>query len=190
MPLYGSLGARGSLAETKPSQRLVVAINFRALFIAPLRLNSNRNLAHRPPARLDTPARQNEISCMKHSIRKYIICAALVIGCLWPVATQAQAHRGPPQSGIGGQVHGFIQSHNWNVQVASNTGQAVADFLTAADGSFQLSLKPGTYVLKAYIRNIGRHPILWGTPVEVTIGENDFKTVSLTITAPPVSRVE
>ena len=126
---------------------------------------------------------------MKHGIRKFIICAVLVIGCLWHVATQIQADQGPIPSGIGGRVQGFIQSHNWNVLVTSSAGNVVADFLTAADGSFQLNLQPGTYVLKAYIRNVGPHPILWGTPVQVTLGQNDFVTVSLTITAPPLSRL-
>jgi hypothetical protein len=86
-------------------------------------------------------------------------------------------------------VQGFIQSHNWNVQVASNAGNVVADFLTTPDGSFQVELQPGTYVLKAYARDVGPYPILWGTRVEVTLGQNDFVTVSLYITAPPFSRV-
>jgi hypothetical protein len=121
---------------------------------------------------------------MKYGIRKYIICAALVIGCLWPVATQIQADQGFAQSGIGGRVQGFIQSHNWNVLVTSSAGIEVADFLTTTDGSFSLNLEPGTYVLKAYVRNFGPHSILWGDPAVVTLGQNDFVTVSLTITAP------
>jgi hypothetical protein len=126
---------------------------------------------------------------MKHGIRKFTICAALVIGCLWPVATQTQADPESTPSGIGGRVQGFIQSHYWNVLVTSSAGNVVADFLTAADGSFQLNLQPGTYVLKAYIRDVGPYPIRWGTPVEVTLAQNDFVTVSLIITAPPLSRL-
>ncbi len=123
---------------------------------------------------------------MNYSIRKWIICVALVIGCVCPVATQAQVHLGQGLSAIGGQVQGFIQFHRWNVLVASGSGAVVADLLTAPDGTFQISVKPGKYVLRAYTHNVGPYPLLRGTPVEATVGQDEFVRVSLPITAPPL----
>ena len=116
--------------------------------------------------------------------QRILLGLVVLVAGLLPVGVGADS-RGHHQSGVTGQVQGFIVFHNWNVLVVSDTGKVAADFLTAPDGSFELNLKPGTYVLTAYIRNFGPHAIVWGTPVEVTVEKKAFATVTLPISAPP-----
>ncbi len=102
-----------------------------------------------------------------------------------PLVARAD-NNGHHQSGVTGQVQGFILFHNWNVLVVSDSGKVVADLLTAGNGSFTVDLKPGSYVLTAYIRNVGPHAIVWGTPVAATVEKKQFTTVTLPISAPPL----
>jgi hypothetical protein len=121
---------------------------------------------------------------MKNIVAKLLLCAAL-LACIAPTRVFA-GNNGHHQSGVTGQVQSQILFHNWNVLVISDTGKLVADFLTDADGSFQLNLKPGTYVLTAYYPDFGPYRIVWGTSVEVTIEQKGFETVFLPVTLPPL----
>ncbi len=123
---------------------------------------------------------------MKNAACKLSICAALVLGSLLPLAAPAQENQGHHQSGIVGQVQGFILFHAWNVTIVSDRGKVVADLLTDPDGRFEVFLKPGDYVLTAYIRDFGPHAIVWGTPVKATVSKKQFTAVTLPIAPPPL----
>lgn len=122
---------------------------------------------------------------MMKPCRLFVLCAALFA---WSLVVGAPAKgRGYQQSGITGQVQGPILFHNWNVLVTSEDGKRVIDLVTAADGCFEVGLKPGTYVLTAYITNFDAlHPVVWGTPVTVTVEKKEFSTAVLPITLPPL----
>ncbi len=98
--------------------------------------------------------------------------------------------RGHHQSGVLGQVQGPILAHEWDVLVHSGDGQFVTHFLTNPDGTFQVNLKPGTYILVAYI-TVGSSTmppsptLVFGTPVTVTVQKKQFTPAALPISLPP-----
>ena len=122
---------------------------------------------------------------MKKVISIFLVAVGLLATCLRPLVAHAQGHQGHHQSGIIGQVQRVILFHSWNVRVVADTGEFVTDFLTAADGTFQVYLKPGTYVLTAYYPDFGPQGTVWGTPVEVTVGKKQIQRTFLPITLPP-----
>ena len=75
---------------------------------------------------------------MKNIIHKFIICAALLVGCLLPIVMQANGSRGHHHSGIIGQVVGlptFI--HHCHIRIVSSDGRKVdADIVTDSDLTF------------------------------------------------------
>ncbi len=121
---------------------------------------------------------------MKTIVARIFLCAAL-LGWIAPPRLQAN-NNGHHQSGVIGQVQSQILFHSWTVLVVSDRGKVAADFLTDADGSFQVNLKPGTYVFTAYYPNFGPYSVVWGTPVEVTVAKKNFATAVLQITLPPL----
>ncbi len=122
---------------------------------------------------------------MMKPFRWFVLCAAL-FACSLVVGAPAKG-RGYQQSGIIGQVQGPILFHDWNVLVTSEDGKHIIDLVTGADGIFEVGLKPGTYVLTAYITNIDAlHPVVWGTPVTVPVEKKEFSTAVLPITLPPL----
>ncbi len=121
---------------------------------------------------------------MKSITRAFILCAALFAGSalLGAPATGKGYHL----SGVTGQVQGPILFHNWDVLVVSDEGEFVTHFLTDPDGSFTVDLKPGAYVLVAYITNVGSESLVFGTPVSVTVEKKQFARVVLPISLPPL----
>ncbi len=118
------------------------------------------------------------------TMSKFVACVAL-LPCLSLGAAPATG-KGYHQSGIIGQVQSSILFHNWNVRAVAEDGEVVADFLTDAEGNFIVDLKPGTYVLVAYINNVGPYPVVYGTPVTVTVQKKSFVPAVLHITLPPL----
>jgi hypothetical protein len=131
---------------------------------------------------------------MKNFTQKFLVCAALVIGCLLPISAQAQGNQGHHQAGIVGQVNGgvviatptgegsmVIPDH---VRVYSDKGKLLTDVETevtvTANWHFQVFLNPGTYTVIAYA---GVPPENGGTlysfPVTVVVGKKQFTEVAL-----------
>ncbi len=121
---------------------------------------------------------------MKNLRSTLILCAAL-FACL-PLSGAPATGKGYHLSGVTGQVKGNILFHNWNVLVTSDKGRVVADILTDENGNFTVDLKPGSYVLVAYITSVGAHPLIFGTPVGVTVEKKQFVPVARTILLPPL----
>ncbi len=131
---------------------------------------------------------------MKNFTGKCLIGAALLIGCLLPVAASAQENQGHHQSGILGKVNGgvvmatptgegsmVIPDH---VRVYSDKGNLLLEVQTEVTEDawwhFEVYLKPGNYTVIAYA---GAAPenggILYCFPVPVTVGKKHFTEVAL-----------
>ena len=123
---------------------------------------------------------------MKNNNLKVILWIGLLAACLLPMDVRAEGHQGHHQSGVSGQVERVILFHHWNVSIVSDTGDVVADFLTNEDGSFEVNLKPGSYILTAYIPYFGTPGTVYGTPVQVTVEKKQFASVFLPIALPPL----
>ena len=125
---------------------------------------------------------------MKNTTRIFIVCATL-FACFSLFGALATG-KGYQQSGVIGQVDGPVLFHDWGVLVISDDGQFVTDFLTDADGSFEVDLKPGTFVLVAYITDVAFYPLVYplvfGTPVTVTVDKKQFATAVLPVSLPPL----
>ncbi len=131
---------------------------------------------------------------MKNFTPKLMVCAALVIGCLLPIAVQAQGNQGHHQSGIIGQVNFGILSGTPtgeggtiipdHVRVYSDKGKLVAAVETEVTANafwhFQVFLKPGTYTVTAYAgvppENGG---VTYSFPVTVIVRKKQFTEVAL-----------
>ena len=124
---------------------------------------------------------------MKQITRKVLICAALVIGSLLPVAVHADGNRGHHQSGIIGrvQVEQVGGAFPWQVWVGTDTGESITVLQTDDEGQFVVNLKPGTYQLQPFCPlsiSDGELPggvVLIGPPVQVTVAKKDFTVVEL-----------
>ena len=130
--------------------------------------------------RLDSSTTHKESISMKNITRKIIICAALVIGSLLPVAVQADGNQGHHESGIIGrvQIEQIGVRLPWQVRVSTDSFKAVAVLQTDEDGQFMVSLKPGTYHLSAFVGGNGSAS-LGGPPIRVTVTKKDFTLVEL-----------
>jgi len=123
---------------------------------------------------------------VKNNNLRVILWMGLLAACLPPTVVRAQGHQGHHQSGISGQVERVILFHDWNVSIVSDTGDFVADFPTQEDGNFAVNLKPGSYVLTAYIPDFGAQGTLYGPSVQVTVEKQQFTSVFLPIVLPPL----
>jgi len=125
---------------------------------------------------------------MKNITRIFIVCATL-FACTSLFGAPGTG-KGYQHSGVIGQVDTHILFADWDVLVISDDGQFVTDFLTDADGSFEVDLKPGTYVLVAYITDVAFYPLVYplvfGTPVTVTVDKKQFATAVLPVSLPPL----
>ena len=125
---------------------------------------------------------------MKNITRIFIVCATL-FACSSLFCAPGTS-KGYQHSGVIGQVDTHILFADWDVLVISDDGQFVTDFLTDADGSFEVDLKPGTYVLVAYITDVAFYPLVYplvfGTPVTVTVDKKQFATAVLPVSLPPL----
>jgi hypothetical protein len=121
---------------------------------------------------------------MKNITSKFIVCAALLFGCLLPVAMQAQDDQGHHQSGIIGQIEQV--SGPWNVRIVNEDGKFVADVQADDSGFFEVDLKPGTYILTPYIFSIDGTGALLGVSTTVTVDKKGFTTAELPIVNGPI----
>lgn len=121
---------------------------------------------------------------MKNITHKFVICAALVFGCLFPVVTQAQDNQGHHQSGIIGQVEQVPGA--WNIWIVTNDGKFVADIQADDSGFFEVDLKPGTYILTPFILSIDGTGALVGVATTVTVNEKAFTTAELPVVNGPI----
>jgi hypothetical protein len=134
---------------------------------------------------------------MKNITRIFVVCAALfACSSLFAAPATGKGHhhtgKGYHQSGVTGQVVvagiiPFIPFADSDVLVTSGDGQFVTDFLTDADGNFEVDLKPGTYVLVAYMVFVPLHSPWFGTPVTVTVDKKHFVTVVLPLSFPTIA---
>jgi hypothetical protein len=130
---------------------------------------------------------------MKNITRIFVVCAALfACSSLFGAPSTGKSHHhrgchhgGYHQSGVFGQVDFGSRPSVFpvDVQVISGDGQHVTDFLTDADGSFEVDLKPGTYILVAYFTYeiLPFRQVWFSTPVTVTVDKKQFAAVILTI---------
>jgi hypothetical protein len=132
---------------------------------------------------------QKESFRMKTIIQRFIGCAVLFASL--SLLGAPDCGMGHHQSGVIGQVQGPILLHDWDVLVQSDDGQFVTHFLTNPDGSFQVDLKPGRYVMVAYI-TVGSSTVppsptlVFGTPVTVKVEKKRFTPAVLPISLPPL----
>ena len=126
---------------------------------------------------------------MKQITRKVLICAALVIGSLLPVAVHADGNRGHHQSGIIGrvQIEQTIPTLAWQVRVSTDTCESLTVLETDDEGQFVVNLKPGTYRLTPFAVVWFLYNGVWmsgefvGPSVQVTVAKKDFTVVELPI---------
>jgi len=120
---------------------------------------------------------------MKNITLKFAICAALLFACLLPGATQAQDNQGHHQSGIIGQITQVPGS--WDVRIVTGDGKFVADIQADASGSFEVNLKPGSYVLTPFIPSIDGSGALLGASTAVTVDKKGFTAAELPVVNGP-----
>ena len=129
---------------------------------------------------------------MEKIICKFTIGVMLLVGCLLPVAAQAQHIHGHHESGIIGVVD-FGQSYGqpigiWNISVSNSvSGTLSAPVETDEYGIFAVDLKPGNYVLRAsYIPPLGQQPtanfVIIGPATSVRVVKNRFTFIVLPAT--------
>jgi hypothetical protein len=121
---------------------------------------------------------------MKNMTRKFIIGAALLVGCLLPVTTQARGNQGHHQSGIIGQIEQVPGP--WSIRIVSAHGKFVADIQADDSGFFEVDLKPGTYILTPFILSIDGTGALLGVSTTVTVDKKTFTTAELPIVNGPI----
>ena len=121
---------------------------------------------------------------MKNITSKFIVCAALFIGCLLPVATPAKDNQGHHQSGIIGQIEQVPGP--WDVRIVTGDGKFVADIQADDSGFFEVNLKPGTYILTPYILSTGGTGALLGASTTVTVDKKGFTVAELPIVNGPI----
>jgi hypothetical protein len=121
---------------------------------------------------------------MKNITSKFIVCAALFIGCLLPVTTQAQDNQGHNQSGIIGQIEQVPGP--WNVWIVTGDGKFVANIQADDSGFFEVDLKSGTYILTPYILSIDGTAALLGVSTTVIVDKKGFTTAELPIVNGPI----
>lgn len=117
---------------------------------------------------------------MKNITTKLIVCAALFIGCLLPVTTQAK----DDHSGIIGQIEELPGP--WHVRIVAANGGFVADILADDSGSFVVDLKPGDYILTPFFPSIDGTAQLVGVSTPVTVDKKAFTTAELPIVNGPI----
>jgi len=121
---------------------------------------------------------------MKHLTRKLVICAALLIGSLVPLAAQAGGSRGHHQSGIIGEVVWATwspQPVQCLVDVETDSGRLITTVETDADGTFVVALKRGTYVLTPYFPQPS-DATLSGPSVQLVVEKKDYTVVVMPFT--------
>ena len=117
---------------------------------------------------------------MKIFTTKFIVCAALLIGCLLPVAAQAK----DDHSGIVGQIEELPGP--WHIHIVEANGRFVADIQADDSGSFVVDLKPGAYILTPYFPSIDGTGTLVGASTPVTVDKKAFTTAELPIVNGPI----
>lgn len=115
---------------------------------------------------------------------QFAIYAALLLGALLPVATQAQDNQGHHQSGIIGQVEQVPGA--WDIRIVDGDGELVADIQADASGYFEVDLKPGTYILTPYIPSIDGTGALLGVATTVIVDKKAFTTAELPVVNGPI----
>ncbi len=117
---------------------------------------------------------------MKKTTVKFIVCAALFIGCLLPVATQAKDDK----SGIIGHIVELVGP--WHIHIVQGNGRFVADIQADDSGLFVVDLKPGAYILTPFFPSIDGGGELVGVSTTVTVDKKAFTTAELPIVNGPI----
>jgi hypothetical protein len=120
---------------------------------------------------------------MKNITKNFIIRAALMIVCILPITTQAQNNQGHHQSGIIGQIEQVPGP--WEVRIVSADGKLVTNIQADNTGSFEVDLKPGTYVLTPYILSLDGTGALVGVSATVVVGKKQFTMLDLFVVNGP-----
>lgn len=121
---------------------------------------------------------------MKNITHKFAICAALLFGCLLPVATQAQDNQGHNQSGIVGQIE--QAPGPWHIRIVTGDGRFVADIQADDSGFFEVNLKPGTYILTPYFPSVDGSGALLGASTTVPVEKKTFTAAELPVVIGPI----
>ena len=123
---------------------------------------------------------------MKNSAYKLTLALALLSAFLAPITSFARTKHMPDQhkSGIIGQV---VQLPGpWHIRIDTLENQFVEDIQANDDGSFDVDLKPGTYLLTPFFPAVGSDTAeLVGVTATVTVNKKRFTTVELFIVHGP-----
>jgi hypothetical protein len=122
---------------------------------------------------------------MKNTTCKLAIIGALLFACLVPVTSLARDNHKHDhgKSGVIGQI---VQLPGpWHIRIDTEPDTLVEDIQAEEDGSFEVDLKPGTYLLTPFFPSIDGTAELVGVTQTVTVQKKEFTTVELLIVHGP-----
>jgi hypothetical protein len=120
---------------------------------------------------------------MKNTTFKLVMIGALLFACLMPVTSFAKdkhKHKhDPDKSGIIGQI---VQMPGpWYIRIDTKKDKLVEVIQAEQDGSFDVDLKPGTYILTPFFSSVDGTAELVGVTATVTVEKKEFTEVELFI---------
>jgi hypothetical protein len=116
---------------------------------------------------------------MKNTACKLTLAAALLFACFAPITSLARNQHAHQKSGIIGQV---VQLPGpWHIRIDTIENQFVEDILANDDGSFDVDLKPGTYLLTPFFPSIDGTAELVGVTATVTVNKSNLQQLNYSL---------
>jgi len=132
---------------------------------------------------------------MKNISRNLLLCALLIAGL--PPLSHAEANRPchepaekkHDRSGISGIIGQIVELPGpWHIRILKEKkkdDKLIADIQADLDGSFEVDLKPGTYILTPYFPSLEGSGVLLGASTTVVVEKKEFTIVVLPIVNGP-----